>query len=96
MVICIITIMITIIINISMIALRFLASNSCSTIPDERCPEFLESVLRQGVPVIAEGNDINFPQVFIRSKRVVKKTFKLKFFSIFAIIFFLGPEDLFL
>ena len=78
MVICIITIMITIIINISMIALRFLASNSCSTIPDERCPEFLESVLRQGVPVIAEGNDINFPQVFIRSKKVVKKALKTK------------------
>ena len=63
-IICIITIMIALI-----IAIRFLASDFCSTIPDERCPEFLEAVLRQGLPALAEADDPDgYPKVFIESK----------------------------
>ena len=33
---------------------RFMASDFCSTIPDDRCPEFLEVVLRGGILALAE------------------------------------------
>ena len=50
------------------IAIRFLASDFCSTIPNERCPEFLEDVLRQGLPALAEADDPDgYPKVFIAS-----------------------------
>merc|ERR1711936_905676 len=42
---------------------RVLTSNICSTIPDDRCPEFLEVVLRRGIPILAESsNPEEFPQ----------------------------------
>ena len=51
--------------TIAIILTRFVASDFCSTIPDERCPEFLEAVLREGIPVLAEAdNPDTYPQVF--------------------------------
>ena len=45
-----------------------MASDFCATIPDERCPEFLEAVLRGGIPVLAEtSNPEEYPQVYIFS-----------------------------
>ena len=41
----------------TIILTRFVASDFCSTIPDERCPEFLEAVLREGIPILVAGND---------------------------------------
>jgi len=42
---------------------RVLASNICSTILDDRCPDFLEFVLRKGIPVLAKSsNPEEFPQ----------------------------------
>ena len=68
-IICIITIIITI--N------RFLASDFCSTIPDERCPVFLEAVLRQGLPALVDAsNPDEYPEVFIENKTVLKLFFK--------------------
>ena len=56
---------ISIINTIAIILTRFEASDFCSTIPDERCPEFLEAVLREGIPVLAEAdNPDTYPQVF--------------------------------
>ena len=44
--------------------IRVLASNICSTILDDRCPDFLEFVLRKGIPVLAKSsNPEEFPQV---------------------------------
>merc|ERR1712088_459158 len=43
--------------TIDAIVERFVASDFCSTIPDERCPEFLEAVLREGIPILVAGND---------------------------------------
>merc|ERR1719264_274963 len=43
--------------TIDTIVERFLASDLCSTIPNKRCPEFLEAVLRQGLPALAEADD---------------------------------------
>jgi len=49
--------------SIDAIVERFMASDFCSTIPDERCPEFLEAVLRGGIPVLAEtSNPEEYPQ----------------------------------
>ena len=79
-IICIITIMITII-----IAIRFLASDFCSTIPDERCPEFLEAVLRQGLPaLVGSSNPDEYPQVFSRKKNSSEILFR----DLYQIIFF--------
>ena len=62
------TIIITIIINIMAIDIRFLASDFCLTYADERCPEFLEDVLRQGIPALVQSsNPDEYPQVFIRA-----------------------------
>ena len=52
-----IAINVSIINTIAIILTRFLASDFCSTIPDERCPEFLEAVLREGIPILVAGND---------------------------------------
>jgi len=49
--------------TIDTIVERFLASDLCSTIPDERCPEFLEAVLRQGLPALVQAsNPDEYPQ----------------------------------
>jgi len=49
--------------TIDIIVERFLASDLCSSISDERCPEFLEAVLRQGLPALAEAdNPDEYPQ----------------------------------
>ena len=71
--ICIITIMVTIVISVIITIMitittsfRFLASDFCSTYADERCPEFLEDVLRQGIPALVQSsNPDEYPQVFI-------------------------------
>merc|ERR1712107_833447 len=43
--------------SIDVIVERFLKSDCCFTIPDERCPQFLEAVLREGIPVLAETSN---------------------------------------
>ena len=48
----------------TIILTRFVASDFCSTIPDDRCPEFLEAVLRQGIPaLVGSSNPDEYPQV---------------------------------
>merc|ERR1712061_321241 len=49
--------------TIDIVVERFLASDFCSTIPDDRCPEFLEAVLRQGIPaLVGSSNPDEYPQ----------------------------------
>merc|ERR1711953_193178 len=49
--------------TIDIVVERFLASDFCSTIPNDRCPEFLEAVLRQGIPaLVGSSNPDEYPQ----------------------------------
>ena len=86
-IICIITIIInisiTIIITSIIIANRFLASDFCSNYADERCPEFLEAVLRQGIPALVQSsNPDEYPQVLNKSKSVFKVFLNLNSFPV--------------
>ena len=52
--------------KVSLPFIRFLKSDFCFTIPDKHCPKFLEAVLREGIPVLAEADDVEmYPQVSI-------------------------------